>query len=92
MPRKHRSIRYTSGACTWTALVQHVQLYDLLVHSGAQINYRCEDVDNQAALHLAAEAGRLGFVKRLLKNGADTSLKDDQGKTALEIAKERSMR
>ena len=67
-------------------LCWHVQLYDLLVQSGAQINFLCEDIGNQAALHVAAQSGRLGFVKRLLKNGADLSLKDDNGKTALDIA------
>ena len=69
-----------------TSLGAHVELFDVLVENGAQINYQCSDVDEQSALHLAAESGRLSFVKKLLHSGADADLKDRNGKRAIELA------
>jgi len=40
-------------------------------------------------LHLAAKAGQLGVVKALLEAGANVSLKDNEGKTALDLARAR---
>lgn len=40
-------------------------------------------------LHLAAKAGQLGVVKALLEAGANVSLKDSEGKTALDLARAR---
>jgi hypothetical protein len=63
-----------------------VELFDVLVENGAQINYQSSEVGEQSALHLAAESGRLGFVKKLLHSGADPELKDRNGKRAIELA------
>jgi hypothetical protein len=41
------------------------------------------------AIHLAAEKGRLDLVKLLIGRGADPSVVDHEGKTALQIARER---
>jgi len=69
-----------------TSLGAHVELFDVLVENGAQINYQSSEVSEQSALHLAAESGRLGFVKKLLHSGADPELKDRNGKRAIELA------
>ncbi len=42
--------------------------------------------DDKTALHVAAHADRLKIVEFLLKNNADTNLKDENGKRALEVA------
>ena len=42
-----------------------------------------------APLHLAAKAGQLGVVKALLETGANASLRDSVGKTALDLARAR---
>ena len=42
-----------------------------------------------APLHLAAKAGQLGVVKALLEGGADASLRDREGQTALDLARAR---
>ena len=68
------------------SLGAHVELFDVLVENGAQINYQSSEVGEQSALHLAAESGRLGFVKKLLHSGADPELKDRNGKRAIELA------
>ncbi len=64
----------------------HEALFDVLVKHGAKVNYQCPDVDDRSALHLAAESGRLGFVKKLLANGADAELKDSGGKRPADLA------
>ena len=69
-----------------TSLGAHVELFDVLVENGAQINYQSSEVGEQSALHLAAESGRLGFAKKLLHSGADPELKDRNGKRAIELA------
>ena len=63
-----------------------MELFDVLVENGAEINYQSSEVGEQSALHLAAESGRLGFVKKLLHSGADPELKDRDGKRAIELA------
>src|SRR5262249_58619106 len=40
-------------------------------------------------LHLATKAGQLGVVKALLEAGANVSLRDREGKTALDLARAR---
>ncbi len=45
-----------------------------------------------AALHLAAKKGMSDMVKLLLKYKANKSLKDDNGKTALELARDEKTR
>ena len=51
------------------------------------VNYLAEDCNGgRTALHYAADFGRLGIVRLLLEAGADPSIKDDSGKTALDCA------
>jgi ankyrin repeat protein len=40
----------------------------------------------KTALHIASERGSLAALEILLKNGADASIRDDRGQTALENA------
>jgi ankyrin repeat protein len=42
----------------------------------------------RSALHYAALDGHLAIAKRLLEGGADVTLRDDEGKTAIDIARE----
>ena len=44
---------------------------------------------DSTALHHAADNGRLAIAKRLLEGGADVTLRDIIGKTALDRARER---
>ena len=61
-----------------------------------QVEFLCDraaDVNKgqrSSSLHYAACFGRPAVVKVLLLHGADCSLQDEEGKTALEKAKERS--
>jgi ankyrin repeat protein len=46
-------------------------------------------VDGRTPLMIAARAGNIEIVQALLAKGADVNAKDSEGKTALELAKER---
>jgi ankyrin repeat protein len=75
---------------------------ELLRKAGADVNARILDVTSltgriartntmtdrqgQTALHLAADLGRTPVVKYLLEHGARADLRDDAGKTPLDLA------
>ena len=81
------------------------RLNHLMRQAGADVNARILDVTSltgriartntmtdrqgQTALHLAADLGRAPVVKYLLEHGATTDLKDDAGKTPLDVAQAR---
>ena len=83
------------------ATVQALETLEILRKAGADVNARITDVtsltgrvarDNsmtgrqgQTALFLAAERGRIDVVRYLVEQGARTDLKDDAGKTALDL-------
>jgi ankyrin repeat protein len=78
-----------------------VETLEILRQAGADVNARITDVTSltariartntmtdrqgQTALFLAAETGRLEVVRYLIGHGAQTGLKDDAGKTALDL-------
>lgn len=76
------------------------RLMDSLLERGAPINkkmYDCEDPSNAIAyqmgaipfgtlLHIAVKSGRTVAVEYLLQHGARTDLKDEVGKTSLDVA------
>lgn len=83
----------TSGQ--WTPLMCAVYCgnYDivkLLIKKGADVNVTCEDTDGYAcsALHIAAYCDSLDIIKYLIDNGADIHLKDSNGQTPYDLAKE----
>ncbi len=80
-----------------------IQTLDILLDAGANINARVTDShtrtaklvayvqgrdhEGQTALFAAAEAGWDKVVKHLLDRGADPTVRDDAGKTALDYAR-----
>ncbi|KAK2461995.1 hypothetical protein APHAL10511_006458 [Amanita phalloides] len=57
-----------------------------LLEKGLNVDLDVRDEFKYTPLHLAADRGNVGIVKLLLKKGADRSLKDPDGLTALELA------
>lgn len=55
-----------------------------LLEKGANAN--AKDKNNNTALHYAAGYGQADMVKLLLDHKADVSIKNDDGKTAKEVA------
>jgi len=68
-------------------LTKHPEATLFLLSNGAQINLTA---DNQwTALHFAACNNELDKAKVLLSSGADINLKDNEGKTARDLAQEK---
>lgn len=59
---------------------------DFLCSRGADVNRG----QRSSSLHYAACFGRPNVVKTLLRHGANASLRDEEGKTPLDKAKERN--
>jgi hypothetical protein len=62
----------------------NVKAVEEMISDGIDVNIR--DKDNNTPLMIASSNGKIGIVKRLLKAGADTSLINNEGKTAKDLA------
>jgi hypothetical protein len=77
----------------WTALMVasywngHEGCVRLLLEAEA-IEVNAKDNTDRTALHLAAIYGRLAIAKRLLEEGADPTLRNKYGDTAIDYARE----
>jgi len=65
---------------------KYTKVISYLLNHGASINSR--DRDGNTPLHNAISRGKSELVKILLVEGADSSLKNNKGQTALEFAQE----
>ncbi|MCA9165794.1 MAG: ankyrin repeat domain-containing protein, partial [Planctomycetales bacterium] len=70
-----------------------IRIINLLLNAGAEIDARQTDKalnpfapGGRTALAVASSLGTLNGVRLLLKSGASTAIRDDAGKTALELA------
>lgn len=78
------------------ALFGRMKAARCLIDMGFDVNYICAfdvpDLDTcrhcTAPLHAAAGRGHIDMVQLLLANGADPRLRDPQGKTAFDVARE----
>ena len=69
----------------------HLQMIQLLVGRGAMVD--CQDIlDRVTPLHLAAFEGQAAAVSLLLSLGADRTIKNGDGKTAEDLAKDENTR
>ncbi|XP_055340872.1 E3 ubiquitin-protein ligase HECTD1-like [Paramacrobiotus metropolitanus] len=70
----------------WAAAFGTQEMVEFLCENGADPNKG----QRSSSLHYAACFGRPGIAKVLLQHGADPTVKDEDGKTSLEKAKERN--
>jgi len=68
------------------AAQSHISIVQLLVDRGANVNQ--QDCHGRTPLWWAAHSGCSGIVSHLLKNGADPTITDKDGKTARTVALE----
>ena len=68
----------------WAAGAGRVEVIRLLAERGAEIN--CQDDVQDTPLHEAARYDQTAAVKLLISLGADTTIKNNEGKTADDVA------
>lgn len=79
--------RYRRTALLAAATCREEQFQDvvkLLVRSGANVD--AQDVDEDTSLHMAAQAGDIDMVRLFISKKAKVSVKNDAGKSALDLA------
>ena len=90
--KKGVHIDATDG-CGYTALIytacnrvatNELDCLNLLIANGANVDAQNEF--KSTALHCAALTGQASMIESLLKAGADASIKDENGRTALDLA------
>ena len=70
--------------CSYITSKDHLELANLLLKNGAQVNV--QDENGQTPLHDSAFACHEDMVKLLVENGADTTIKNNEGKTPMDLA------
>lgn len=65
---------------------EHVQIVQLLVHHGADVNKPHADVQVDACLIVAARSGRADIIQLLLDHGADVNATSENRESALGVA------
>ncbi len=73
-------------ALMWAALFGYKNIAQLLLNYGAHIN--AQNIWYNTALMWATEQGHKDMVKFLLEHGADAAIRDSEGETALDYARE----
>jgi ankyrin repeat protein len=71
-------------ALTFAADHQRLPVIDQLIDAETPVD-AVDEVFGRQALRLAAQNGRARSVRRLLAHGADPNLRDEQGRTALDL-------
>lgn len=68
-------------------MYKRYDIVKLLLSKGADVNSVCEPIDGWRPLHAAAFQGDVRLIKMLADSGADFSLLNHKGETALDIAR-----
>jgi ankyrin repeat protein len=75
-------------ALMYAAQNGHLEIAKLLIDEGADVNAK-RFYGGMTALMYASKEGNLEVVKTLIENGADYKIKSDEGKTALDLSKDK---
>lgn len=78
------------AATSWNVSMStdQLEILDLLLEKKADVNLRMLS-NGKTVLHIAVSYGLLHAVERLMEHGADPKRETDDGKTALDLAKDR---
>jgi ankyrin repeat protein len=76
-------------ALIWASVNGHREVAELLIQNGANVNRQEPTGQGYTPLLLACKTGKKEIVELLLANGAEINVKDNEGSTALDIARQR---
>ena len=76
-------------ALHWATMSNRTDIIERLLHEGADVNRQTRYIKD-TPLHLAAPSNKTEAIRLLLDNGADINLKNDNNKTALDVARKGS--
>ena len=76
-------------ALRWAALWNRTDVTQFLLQRGADVNKQ-SGYYHFTALHRAACDNHIGVIEVLLKHGASTNIKDNRGRTPIDVARERN--
>ena len=74
-------------ALQWAAMLKQTDVIHKLLQRGADVNKRDRD-DGRTALHYSARKNNTDAIRLLLQNGASTTIKDNKGRTPIDVARE----
>jgi ankyrin repeat protein len=88
-PNVSFSIRNSRGQTPLHCMAaRYSDLEELFARKKLDNSINCQDNEGRTPLHIACQANRLKCVELLLSAGADVSVKDMQGQTAITLTKE----
>ena len=74
-------------ALQWAARYNLTYVIHKLLQRGADVNKRDRN-HGLTALHYSAMYNKIGAIRLLLENGASTTIKDNEGRTPIDVARE----
>ena len=81
-------VRHDSTPLIEAAVGGHIEAARLLIAVGADVNQEVSSKHCSTALHMAVMSGRLKMIEFLLSQGANRSLVNPAGCTAIDLARE----
>ena len=79
------------AAIHYAALANNIRATKLLIKHKCYINLQTAS-HNNTALHIALKNNHLKLATLLIENGADTTIKNDRGKTALDLTSKKNQK
>ena len=66
----------------------HIKIIEVLIKAGGKAAINVVNYNGDTPLHAAVKAGNLEMVKAFIKNGAIVDVRNNDGKTALDVARQ----
>jgi ankyrin repeat protein len=88
----HPSQDYINIALRHATKQGHLDVEELLLNRGADPNFKSRLFGGATPLHLAAKGGYTNIVKLLLTRGANPNIRNNDGKTPINVARTKAIK